>query len=156
MTENKLQLIDGKTEALIIYISSQKSSSLPQSIGVGQDEIKFAESVRNLGIIFDSKLSITDQVNKICRLTFLELHRIGSIRHLLSLSVEVIQTRVTSCAVTSCAVTSRVLLPLVCCCLSCAVTSRVLLPLLCCYLVCCYLSCAVASCAVTACPVAHR
>ena len=46
MTENKLQLNDGKTEALIL--SSQKSSSLQQSISVGQHEIKFAESVCNL------------------------------------------------------------------------------------------------------------
>ena len=81
MTENKLQLNDGKTEALII--SSQKSSSLPQSIQVGQDEIKFVESVRNLNVIFDSKLSMKDQVNKICQLAFLKLRTIGSIRHLL-------------------------------------------------------------------------
>ena len=77
-----------------MIISSQKSSSLPQSIQVGQDEIKLAESVRNLGVLFDSKLSMKDQVNKICQLAFFDSCTLGSIRHLLS--VKVTQTLVTS------------------------------------------------------------
>ena len=42
-------------------------------IQVGKDEINSAESVRNLAVIFDSKLSMKDQVNKSCQLAFIEL-----------------------------------------------------------------------------------
>ena len=63
MTENQPQLNDGKTEApMIIIIPSkvqQQSVSRPTVLSrSGKIKLKFAESVvRNLGVIFDSKVS---------------------------------------------------------------------------------------------------
>ena len=57
MTQNKLQLNEGKTEALLIHWSTQltKPSTLNQ---IGQNDICFSRSVWNLGVIFDDKLSM--------------------------------------------------------------------------------------------------
>ena len=64
MTQNKLQLNEGKTEALLI--DPQNSPNHPLSITIGQNDICFSRSVRNLGVIFDDKLSMKQQVSKMC------------------------------------------------------------------------------------------
>ena len=92
MTQNKLQLNEGKTEALLI--DSQNSPNLPLSITIGQNDICFSRSVRNLGVIFDDKLLMKQQVSKICQSVYLELRRISSIRHVLT--VDATKTLVTS------------------------------------------------------------
>ena len=92
MTQNKLQLNEGKTEALLI--DPQNSPNLPLSITIGQNDICFSRSVRNLGVIFDDKLSMKQQVNKICQSAYLELRRISSIRYVLT--VDATKTLVTS------------------------------------------------------------
>ena len=51
---------------------------------VGQAEINFSHSARNLGVIFDSDLDMKAQVDKVCQLAYLELRRIGSIRKYLT------------------------------------------------------------------------
>ena len=65
MTQNKLQLNEGKTEALLN--DPQNSPNLPLSITIGQNDICFSRSVRNLGVIFDDKLSMKQQVSQICQ-----------------------------------------------------------------------------------------
>ena len=66
MTQNKLQLNEGKAEALLI--DPKNSPNLPLSIKISQNDICFSRSVRNLGVIFDDKLSMKQQVSKICQL----------------------------------------------------------------------------------------
>ena len=83
--ENKLQLNGGKTEALLI--DPQNSPNLPLSITIGQNNICFSRSVRK-------KLSIKQQVSKISQSAYLELRRISSIRHVLT--VDATKTLVTS------------------------------------------------------------
>ena len=61
MTQNKLQLNERKTEALLT--DPQKSQNLPPSITIGQNDICFSRSVRNLGMILDDKLSVKQQVS---------------------------------------------------------------------------------------------
>ena len=56
MTKNKLQLNDEKIEALLI--GPLNSPDLPLSIVIGESEIQFSNSVWNLGMIFDDKLSM--------------------------------------------------------------------------------------------------
>ena len=46
--------------------------------------IKFSPSVRNLGVTPDSTLSLHQHVMNVCRVAYLELRRINSIRNLLS------------------------------------------------------------------------
>ena len=92
MMKNKLQPTAGKTEALLF--DPQNSPNLPLSIKIGQNDICFSRSVRNLGVIFDDKLSTKQQVSKICQSAYLELRRISSIRHVLT--VDATKTFVTS------------------------------------------------------------
>ena len=51
---------------------------------MGQSGISFSSAARNLGVIFDSELTLKEQVNKLCQLVYLEIRRIGSIRQYLS------------------------------------------------------------------------
>ena len=46
--------------------------------------IKFANTVRNLGVCLDPTLSFQQQISSVCRICYLELHRISAIRHYLS------------------------------------------------------------------------
>ena len=56
--------------------------------------IKFSPSVRNLGVTLDSTLSLHQHVMNVCRVVYLELRRISSIRNLLS--VDAVKTLVCS------------------------------------------------------------
>ena len=47
--------------------------------------VKFSPSVRNLGVTLNSTLSIHQHVMNVCKVAYLELRRINSIRNLLSL-----------------------------------------------------------------------
>ena len=86
--ENKLQLNDGKMEALLIDI--QNSQNIPLSLSICQASVLFAKSTHNLGVLFDLSVSMKQQVHKICQTTHLEL----CIRHYLI--VEATKTLVTS------------------------------------------------------------
>jgi hypothetical protein len=92
MSLNKLQLNDSKTEALLIDCTGRIDQSIHLSIG--QSQISFSESVRNLGVMFDNKLSMKDHVNKVCQLAYVELRKISTIRHYLT--TEATKTLVTS------------------------------------------------------------
>ena len=82
MTKNKLQLNDSKTEALLI--SSKTSCNLPHSLSVCGTPVPIVSSARNLGVMFDSSAAMKTQINKVCQACYLEIRRIGSIRHFLT------------------------------------------------------------------------
>ena len=68
MKQNKLQLNNTKikkTEALLI--DAQNTPNLPFPIVIDESEIQFSKSIRNLGQIFDDKLSMKQQVSKVCQ-----------------------------------------------------------------------------------------
>ena len=64
VTQYKLQLREGKTEAVVVH--SQNSPNLPLSIKIGQKDIRFSRAAESLGVIFDDKLSIIQQISKLC------------------------------------------------------------------------------------------
>ena len=69
MIGNQLKLNDDKTEALLFPFSSSfkpSTISLPGLITLGSHNIPFSDSARNLGVIFDSNLSMKKHVIKIC------------------------------------------------------------------------------------------
>ena len=72
---NKLQLNEVKTEALLF--DPAKSSDLPDVLRVGQSDIPFCYSARNLGVMFDSWLTMRQQVDIICQTAYFEIRRIG-------------------------------------------------------------------------------
>ena len=55
-----------------------------QTPRVGQSDIPFSNAACNLGVTFDSWLALSEQVNKLCQLAYLEIRRIGSIQHYLT------------------------------------------------------------------------
>ena len=81
MVQNKLQLNDGKKDLLM---GSAPGIDFPSSLCVGQSDIPFSNTARNLGVIFDVQLALEEQVNKLCQFAYLEIRRMGSIRHYLS------------------------------------------------------------------------
>ena len=90
---NKLQLNEDKTEALLLDCSGSPSS-LPSSLTVGQCSINFSTSAKNLGVIFDDSLSMSEQVTKVCQSAFFEIRKISTIRKYLT--NEATKTLVTS------------------------------------------------------------
>ena len=84
MPENKLQLSDDKTEALLK--DTQNSQNLPLSLSICQTSEPLVKSARDLGVPFDSSVSMKQQVGlrKICQTAHLEFRGISSIRHYLT------------------------------------------------------------------------
>ena len=81
MTVNKLKFNEDKTE--MILISSPKSNlTLPSSVDLNGCSITISSSVRNLGVTFDQSLSFRQHFANVCRLCYLEIRRISSVRHL--------------------------------------------------------------------------
>ena len=86
MTYNKLKLNDDKTEAMIISAPRLSSSAtLPDSLTVGNTQVPFSQSVKNLGVTLDAHLTMTVQIANLIKAANFELRRINSIRHYLSL-----------------------------------------------------------------------
>ena len=83
---SKLQLNNDKTE--LMFITPSKLShhpSLPSTISINDSSVPVSLSVRSLGVILDQNLSFEKQaVSNICKIAYLELRRINSIRHFLS------------------------------------------------------------------------
>ena len=85
MTNNQLQLNNDKKEMILIAAKTVlNSDSVLQSINLEGSDIKFANTVRNLGVCLDPTLSFQQQISSVCRICYLELRRISAIRHSLS------------------------------------------------------------------------
>ena len=85
MTNNKLQLNDDKTEAILIS-TRQKLSQLPPSLSLQliNTSIPISDSVKNLGVHLDSTLSMQNFVSQTAKSCYYHLRRIGLIRKHLS------------------------------------------------------------------------
>ena len=85
MTNNQLQLNNDKTEMILTATKTVlNSDSVPQSINLEGSDIKFANTVRNLGVCLDPTFSFRQEISSICRICCLELRRISAICHYLS------------------------------------------------------------------------
>ena len=85
LTENKLQLNDGKTEAMLItFRPASTAYSVPTWLHVGLSDIKFASQVKNLGVSIDCYLTLHQHVTNACASACVELCHIASIRQYLS------------------------------------------------------------------------
>ena len=84
MTCNKLKLNKDKTELLILHSRFHSGPTLPSAITLGTDEIHPSNHARNIGVIFDSTLSMTNHVNCIVKSAFYHLRNIARIRKFLS------------------------------------------------------------------------
>ena len=77
---NKLKLNTEKTEVLSVVSTSRISSVGRDSVDTGGKRIPFRSSVRNLGVHLDQTLSMQQPISSVCRVAYLELRRIASIR----------------------------------------------------------------------------
>ena len=84
MLNDNLKLNDDKTEFLIIGTPQQLGKVDITSIRVGYSDIHPVPIARNLGSWFDSRLSMSKHIIKICGSSFFYLHNIPRIRDYLS------------------------------------------------------------------------
>ena len=86
MITHKLMINDDKTEFLLIGTRQQLVIKINTvcSITVGEYDIDPSLCVRNLGVWFDSHLSMSTHFTKLCNPSFYHLHNIRSIRKYLT------------------------------------------------------------------------
>ena len=86
-TANMLRLNDNKTEFMLVTSRRTKHlHSLPTSITIGNAQIPFKKSVKNLGFTLDCHLTMNAHVSNIARTFYFELHRLASIRRFLTMA----------------------------------------------------------------------
>ena len=84
-TANMLKLNDNKTELMLVTSKRTKHpNNLPTSITIGNAQIPFKKSVKNLGFTFDCHLTMNAHVSKIVRTCYFELRPLASIRRFLT------------------------------------------------------------------------
>ena len=74
----------GKTEFLLIGTKQQLAKVQIDTLSVGESEVSASGLVRNLGSWFDSNLSMSAHISKICKAGFYNLYNISRIRKYLS------------------------------------------------------------------------
>ena len=79
-TVNMLKLNDNKTELVLVAIKRNKHlHNLPTSITIGNAQVPFKQSVKNLGFTFDCHLTAKAYVTNIARTCYVELRFLASI-----------------------------------------------------------------------------
>ena len=78
---NMHKLNDNKTEIMLVTSKGSKHPhNLPTSVTIGNAQIPFKQSVKNLGFTLDSHLTMNKHVSNIARTCYFELRRLASIR----------------------------------------------------------------------------
>lgn len=85
MTFNKLKLNKDKTELLIFHSKFRAQPAFPPLI-FGNERITPSDSVKNIGAILDKTLSLSSQINAMCKSSFFHIRNIARIRKFLSFS----------------------------------------------------------------------
>jgi hypothetical protein len=84
MSSNLLKLNDDKTVAIVAASHHHQSKHNITVIKIGDCDITPSPYARNIGVIFDSEMSMVEQVRQVCRTAYWHLHNIGSVRSCLS------------------------------------------------------------------------
>ena len=84
MRSNWLKLNDDKTEVMVFGSKQAMARQQSISLKIGDAEVKSTGKVKNLGIIEDPQLSMTHQVNAVCKSAFYQLRNIARIRSYLT------------------------------------------------------------------------
>ena len=84
-TANMLKLNDSKTELMLVTSKRSKHlHNLPTSITIGNSQIPFKQSVKNLCFTLDCHLTMNAHISNIARTCYFELRRLASIRRFLT------------------------------------------------------------------------
>ena len=98
MLSHRLKINDTKTEFMLLGTSHQLAKVNIREIAVGNCVIKPVKSLRNLGVVFDQQLKMSDHVNSVCKKGYHQLRRIRQIRKCLNRNAaeEIVHSFVTS------------------------------------------------------------
>ena len=82
MIKNFLKLNHNKTEVIIIGTDTavDKCKSLISSIKLGDTDVKFSSSIKNLGVSIDESLSFTNHIKSVSNTCMYQLHNLYRIR----------------------------------------------------------------------------
>ena len=83
MSINKLKLNKEKTEFLFIHSKFRLQHCL-LSICFGQDTVQPSQTARNIGVTFDSTMSMLPHINTVCKSAFYHLRNLSRIRKFIS------------------------------------------------------------------------
>ena len=84
-TANMLRLNDNRTELMLVtYKRTKHLHSIPTSITIGNAQIPFKQSVKNLDFALDCHLTMNSHVSNIARTCYFELRHLASIRRFLA------------------------------------------------------------------------
>ena len=84
-TANMLKLNDSRTELMLVTSKRSKHlHNLHTSITIGNAQIPFKQSVKNLGFTLDCHLTMNAHVSNIARTCYFELRHLASIRRFLT------------------------------------------------------------------------
>ncbi len=83
MQSNLLKLNESKTEVVLLGTKQQLSKLGNLEISVGNVNIKPCNKVRNLGVIFDSNMTMEEHVNKVCKTSYFYIRLLGKLRKFL-------------------------------------------------------------------------
>ena len=89
-TNNRLSLNPAKTEYLVIGTKQQRSKLVNASISFSGTVLTPTNSARNLGVIFESDLSLKKHISKICQASFLQIRQLRQIRSSLDINTATI------------------------------------------------------------------
>ena len=91
MFTNKLDLNPDKTEFILIGSKNNRKQLLPNFlINILGNQVSPAQSVRNLGVVFDSYFSFSDHVSQVIKSTRVHARDLYRIRPLLDLNTSVL------------------------------------------------------------------
>ena len=74
MATNFLKLNSDKTELLLLSSRFSKVDNTLFSLNIAETAIQLKSSARNIGVTFDSNLTLEDHINQICRSSYFLLH----------------------------------------------------------------------------------
>jgi len=83
MSRNQLKLNKDKTELLVIGSKFQTSCDL-NGINVSDEYVKSSDCAKNIGVIFDTKMTLEKHIKNTCKSAFYHLRNIAKIRNTLS------------------------------------------------------------------------
>ena len=84
LANNMLKLNDDKTEVILLTSKHALKSHPNVAVTVGEEPVRPATSIHNLGVVYDQPLSMIQHVNSVCRVGYMHVRNIGRIRRYLT------------------------------------------------------------------------
>ncbi len=84
MLQNRLMINDGKTVFMLIGNAPHLKKLSIESITVGTESIPVTETTNNLGVTFDSAMSMKSHINSVCKSGYYHLRNIARVRKCLT------------------------------------------------------------------------